>query len=70
MRTPGATISGLILPSLVNPCDEKETTLPEGSEPYEPVVEAPTVRAFLEVPGGVMPESLVPPISPAENSTI
>ena len=70
MRTPGATISGLILPSLVNPREEKVAVSPEGSEPYDPVVEAPTVSAFLEVPGGVIPESWAFPKSPAENRTM
>ena len=64
--TPGATRSGFILPSLVVPIDEEMATLPTGTLPYDPVVDAPTVRTFLAVPGGVIPPE---PKSPAENST-
>ena len=51
--TPGATRSGLILPSSVEPLEEKEETLPSGSVPKEPVVEAPMVRTFYAETGGV-----------------
>ena len=66
--TPGATMSGLMRPSKVVPLDEKPGTEPSGVLPCAPVVEAPTVRTFFAVPGGV---TLFPlePRSPAENRT-
>ena len=64
--TPGATMSGLIRPSAVSPLEEKVGTEPSSILPYDPVVDAPTVRTFLAVPGGVIPP---PPKSPAENKT-
>ena len=67
--TPGATISGLILPSSVDPFEEKEGTLPSGSDPIEPVVEAPMVRTFLAEPGGVTVFAPSSPRSPEEKRT-
>ena len=66
IEIPGATKSGLIRPSLVVPLEEELATLPSGVLPYAPVVDAPTVRTFFAVPGGVIPPDAK---SPAENST-
>ena len=67
--TPGATKSGLILPSSVEPLEENEGTLPSGSEPIEPVVDAPIVRTFFADPGGVTVFVPSSPRSPDENNT-
>ena len=48
IATPGATMSGLTLPSKEGPSDEKLATLPLGL-----VVEAPTDRTFLAVDGAI-----------------
>ncbi len=54
----------------MSPTEENVATSPGGVEPSDPVVEAPTVKAFFEVPGGVMPWSLPGPKSPAEKRTM
>ena len=58
--SPGATKSGLILPSRVGPSDEYELTLPLTLEPME--------RTFLAVPGAVILEEPLPPLSPTEKT--
>ena len=58
--SPGATRSGLILPSRVGPSDEYELTLPLTLEPME--------RTFLAVPGAVIFEDPLPPLSPTEKT--
>ena len=67
--TPGATRSGFMRPSRVVPLDENPVTVPSAVLPYAPVVEAPTVRTFLAVPGGVTLLAPLEPRSPAEKST-
>ena len=56
----------MILPSSVDPLEEKEGTLPSGSVPMEPVVEAPMVRTFFAEPGGVTVFAPSSPRSPEE----
>ena len=67
--TPGATRSGLMRPSRVTPLDENPGTMPSAVLPYAPVVEAPTVRTFLAVPGGVTLLAPFEPKSPAGKRT-
>ena len=61
IATPGATTSGLTLPSKEGPSDEKLATLPLGL-----VVEAPTDRTFLAVDGAITLEEFWEGSSPAE----
>ena len=58
--SPGATKSGFILPSRVGPSDEYELTVPFTLEPIE--------RTFLAVPGAVIWDDPLPPLSPTEKT--
>ena len=58
--SPGATRSGLILPSRVGPCDEEALTLPLLLEPME--------RTFFAVPGAVTFDAPEAPLSPTEKT--
>ena len=58
--SPGATRSGLILPSSVGPCDDEALTLPLLLEPME--------RTFFAVPGAVTCDAPEAPLSPTEKT--
>ena len=63
---PGATTSGLILPSIVGPSLEIVSTEPCGVVPPLPVVLAPTESTFFAVAGVVTVDVPVPSHSPTE----
>jgi hypothetical protein len=56
--SPGATKSGFILPSSVGPSEESVLTVPFTLDPIE--------RTFFAVPGAVIFDAPVPPLSPTE----
>ena len=67
--TPGETKSGLIRPSDVGPIDEKVGTCPAAAVPGRPLVDAPIVRIFFAVEGGLIVPDPEPPSFPAAKRT-
>ena len=57
----------MILPSVVGPVLDTESTLPAGVLPSLPVVLTPTDSTFFAVAGAVTDETPVPSQSPTEN---
>ena len=60
MPSPGATRSGLIRPSRVGPCDDEALTLPLVLDPID--------KTFFPVPGAVIWEAPLAPLSPTEKT--